>query len=318
MNPLVRMILVRLANGVMTLVAISLIIFFAIELLPGDVAEEILGQDATEETIEALRRELGLDRPAFERYLSWLFGAVQGEFGTSLASNREISELIGVRLGNSVFLAVLSASISIPVALALGILTALYRNSVFDRVVNILTLMAVSLPSFFAAYVFILLFSVQLGLFPSIANVGTDDAFWTRIEKAFLPALTLTIVVIAYTMRMTRAAITSLLNNAYIEMAHLKGIRKARIIVVHALPNALSPIINVIAINLAYLVVGVVIVEVIFAYQGLGQLLVDAVGVRDVPVVQTTCLIFATVYLALNLLADIFSILSNPRLLHPK
>ncbi len=312
------MVAQRLALGLLTLFVVSLIIFLAVELLPGDLAEAILGQAATAETVEALRRELGLDLPVYTRYFDWLFGMLQGDMGRSLASQREISELIGWRLRNTLSLAVLAAIISVPLAVTLGILAALYRNSIFDRAINVITLSSISFPEFFIAYILILFLAVQLGIFPSISNVSDDLGFWDSVYRSLLPALTLTLVVVAHMMRMTRAAIINLMASAYIEMANLKGLRRSRIIVKHALPNALAPIINVVVINLAYLVVGVVIVEVVFVYPGLGQLLVDSVSSRDFPVVQASSMIFAATYIVLNLTADVLSIMTNPRLMHPR
>ena len=245
-------------------------------------------------------------------------GIAQGDFGTSLANQLEISELIGKRLQNTLFLASLAALIAVPLSLVLGVLAALYRNSFYDRAVNAVTLSSISVPEFFFAYVLIIILAVNLGWFPSLSNVSPDMPFWDRAYKSFLPALTLTLVVVAHMMRMTRAAIINLLASPYIEMANLKGVRKIRVIVHHALPNAWAPIINVIVFNLAYLVVGVVVVEVVFVYPGLGQLMVDSVQVRDIPVVQACSLIFAATYILLNLTADILAILTNPRLLHPK
>ncbi len=315
---LIKMVVQRLALGVVTLTVVSLIIFLGVELLPGDLAQAILGQAATEETVAAFRRELGLDLPPHVRYLEWLGGIFQGDMGKSLANQREISELIGGRLLNTLFLALLAAAISVPLALTLGILAALYRNSIFDRTVNVMTLSSISFPEFFVAYILILLLSINAGMFPSISNVSADLPFWDRVYRSFLPALTLTLVVVAHMMRMTRASIINLLASPYIEMANLKGIKRGRIITHHALPNALSPIINIVVLNLAYLVVGVVIVEVVFVYPGLGQLLVDSVQKRDIPVVQAASLIFAATYVLLNLTADVLSIISNPRLLHPR
>lgn len=315
---LIKMVIQRLALGVVTLIVVSLIIFLGVELLPGDLAQAILGQAATEETVAAFRRDLGLDLPPHVRYLEWLGGIFQGDMGTSLANKREISELIGGRLLNTLFLALMAATIAVPLALSLGILAALYRNSIFDRSINVVTLSFISFPEFFVAYILILLLSINAGLFPSISNVSADLPFWDRVYRSFLPALTLTLVVIAHMMRMTRASIINLLASPYIEMANLKGIKRGRIITYHALPNALSPIINIVVLNLAYLVVGVVIVEVVFVYPGLGQLLVDSVQKRDIPVVQAASLIFAATYVLLNLTADVLSIISNPRLLHPR
>lgn len=312
------MVAQRFTLGLLTLFAVSLIIFLGVELLPGDIAQALLGQGATEETVAAFRRELGLNLPPHERYIAWLGGILQGDLGQSLANKREIAELIGVRLENTLFLAFISAIISIPLALGLGILAALYRNSLYDRAVNVFTLSSISFPEFFVSYILILVMAVHLGWFPSISNIGQELGLWERVYRTVLPALTLTLVVVAHMMRMTRAAIINLLASPYIEMANLKGISRWRIIVKHALPNALAPIINVVVINLAYLVVGVVIVEVVFVYPGLGQLLIDAVRARDLPVVQATGLIFAAAYILLNLTADVLSIMTNPRLLHPR
>lgn len=318
MGPIARMVAQRLALGLLTLFVVSLIIFMAVELLPGDLTEAVLGNMATPETVAAFRRELGLDQPPHIRYLAWLGDILQGDFGNSLASGRDIAGLIGPRLGNTLFLAAIAAVIAVPLAITLGVLAALWRNSVFDRTINVVTLSSISFPEFFIAYVLIILFAINLQWFPPISNINPDTPFWERVYKCLLPAFTLTLVITAHMMRMTRAAIINLLASPYIEMARLKGLSPRRVIVRHALPNALSPIINVVAINLAYLVVGVVVVEVVFVYPGLGQLMVDAVGKRDITVVQASSLIFALTYILLNLLADVLSIMSNPRLLHPR
>ena len=315
---LLRVVAQRFALGLLTLFIVSLVIASIVELLPGDITQAILGQSATPETVEAFRRELGIDRPVHERYIEWLRGMVTGDMGKSLANKREISELVGTRLSNTLFLGGFAAAIAVPLSLILGLLAALYRNSIFDRGINLFTLTSISFPEFFVAYILILLFAVKTGWFPGISNVSKDLPLGDKLFRTLLPAATLTLVVVAHMMRMTRAAIINLLSSDYIEMAHLKGIRPMRVIFYHALPNAWGPIVNVIALNLAYLVVGVVIVEVVFVYPGLGQLLVDSVSKRDVPVVQACSMIFAGVYILLNLLADIVSIVTNPRLLHPR
>ena len=212
----------------------------------------------------------------------------------------------------------MAAIISVPLALTLGITAALYRNSVYDRTVNAVTLTTISFPEFFLAYLLILFFASLWPVFPSLANVNAETELGERIYKCILPALTLTLVIVAHMMRMTRAALINLLASPYIEMSQLKGISKAKVILRHALPNAWAPIATVIAFNLAYLVVGVVVVEVVFVYPGIGQLMVDAVTTRDIPVVQACALIFATTYILLNLTADIIGIVTNPRLLHPR
>ena len=309
------MILTRIAIGIGLLFIVSVVIFGATELLPGDLATQLLGQSATPETVAALREQLGLNDPAAMRYWNWLTGALSGDFGVSLANNRPISELISARLGNTLFLALYAAALAVPISLILGVLAALWRNTVFDRVANAGALSAISFPEFFVAYILIL-WLAQTGLFPSMVRINPTTTFVDRIYMSFLPALTLTLVVTAHMMRMTRAAIINLMASLYIEMARLKGMSPLRIVLRHALPNALAPIINVIALNLAYLITGVVVVEVVFVYPGLGQLMVDSVSNRDIAVVQAVALIFAAAYVALNLLADVLSTITNPRLMH--
>lgn len=332
MASILRIIAQRLALGVLTLFVVSIVIFAAVNLLPGDFAQAILGQGATPEAVAAIREDLGLDKPPITRYFEWLGGAIQGDLGNSFAQANfasfagsdtgsglgSVASQIAPRFANTMFLAGVTAMIAVPFAIILGLLAALYRNSLFDRAANIFTLSSISSPEFFLAYVLILFLAVLNPILPSLSNIYAEMAFSERLEKTLLPALTLTLVVTAHMMRMTRAAIINLLASPYIEMARLKGMSPARVIVTHALPNALAPIINVIALNLAYLITGVVVVEVVFVYPGIGQLFVDSVKIRDIPVVQACCLIFASAYILLNLTADILSIISNPRLRHPK
>lgn len=331
MGSVARIILHRLVLGLLTLLVVSIVIFTAVNLLPGDFAQAILGQGATPEAVESIRKDLGLDKSPIIRYFEWLAGAVQGDMGSSFAqanfasfvgtdagTSVTVMEQIAPRFRNTMFLASVTAAIAVPISLFLGVLAALYRNSVFDRAANIVTLTSVSSPEFFLAYILILFLAVLNPILPSLSNIFDGMPFSERLERSLLPALTLTLVVSAQMMRMTRAAIINLLASPYIEMARLKGISPMRVIVRHALPNALAPIITVIALNLAYLITGVVVIEVVFVYPGIGQLFVDSVKIRDIPVVQACCLIFAAAYILLNLMADILSILSNPRLRHPK
>lgn len=327
MNAIVATVLKRLGLGVLTLFVVSAIISLAIELLPGDFAKAILGQAATPETVAAFQRQIGLDRTPIERYVEWIGGVVQGDFGQSFAGagslgghQRMVADLIAPRLANTLFLAGVTALVAVPLSLVLGMLAALYRNGVFDRTVNLVTLTSISAPEFFAAYILILFLAspAYLQLFPSLSNVHADTPFWERLYRIALPSLTLVLVIVAHMMRMTRAAIINLLASPYIEMARLKGLTPRRVIYRHALPNAWAPIATVIALNLAYLIVGVVVVEVVFVYPGIGQLMVDAVSKRDLPVVQGCALIFAGTYILLNLFADIVAIVTNPRLLHPR
>ncbi|MCZ4354490.1 ABC transporter permease [Roseovarius aestuarii] len=318
MDRLPTMIFKRLAFGVLTLVIISLIVFWGVEALPGDLAQTILGQAATEENTAALRAKLGLDQPAYVRYLDWLENVLTGNLGESLASGRPISELLSARLGNTFFLAGVSAVLAVPLALFLGVVSVLYRDRWVDKFISISTLSAISFPEFFIAYILILWFSVEYQIFPSFSRISPDMTLWSKLNAVALPALTLTLISVAHMMRLTRAAILNVISAPYIEMALLKGLSPWRIVVRHALPNALSPVINVIVMNLAFMIVGSVVIEVVFVYPGLGQLLVDAVSNRDVPVVQASVLIFASAYVSLNLLADVLSIVTNPKLRNPK
>ena len=318
MKSILKLVAMRLGLGLVGLLIVSFGIFFAVEALPGDAAEAILGQSAEPETVAALRKEMNLDRPALVRYGDWLIHVLQGDLGRSVASGRDISDLIGPRFSNTLFLAVTAAVISVPVALVLGMAAALWRYSPFDRAVTVGTLTSVALPEFFIGYVLIFVFSVKLAVFPSLSSIAPDMGVGERLLRTVLPAFSLVMVVVAHMMRMTRAAIINLLAQPYIEMARLKGMSNARVIFRHALPNAVAPIVTVVALNLAYLITGVVVVEVVFVYPGLGQLLVDSVASRDLPVVQASCLIFAAAYILLNLTADVVAIVSNPRLLHPR
>lgn len=326
MHPVLTTIIQRLGLGLLILFVVTVIIFSSIEFLPGDFGEAVLGQAALPETVEAFRRELGLDRPPVERYFMWAGNVLTGDLGNSFSGrnasgvdrSRDVWNLIQPRLANTLFLASMAALVAVPLSLALGITAALYRNSIYDRVVNATTLTTISFPEFFVGYILILIFATYFKVFPSLANISDSTPLLEKIYRSTLPALALTLVIVAHMMRMTRAAIINLLASPYIEMAQLKGASKAKVILHHALPNAWAPIVNVIAFNLAYLVVGVVVVEVVFVYPGLGQLMVDAVSSRDIPVVQACALIFAGTYILLNLFADVISIVTNPRLLHPR
>ncbi len=314
MNPLFSMVVKRCVGSLATIFVVSLIIFTGVELLPGDTAEAVLGQTATPESVAAFRHELKLDLPPHIRYLSWLGDFVRGDLGNSLSNGRPVADLIGWRFQNTLLLALTTAVVTVPMAILLGMVAAFYRNTFFDKLISTVTLSFISFPEFFVAYILILFLSVQMSIFPSLAVIRPEMGMVDRLAALALPVMTLGCVVTAHMMRQTRAAIINVLASAYIEMAHIKGIKRLRVIIHHAFPNALSPVINVVALNLAYLVVGVVIVEVVFVYPGLGQLLVDSVAKRDLPLVQAAGLIFSVVYILLNLLADILSILSNPRL----
>ncbi|MBD3680205.1 MAG: ABC transporter permease [Rhodobacteraceae bacterium] len=318
MGDIARLVAKRLGLGLLTLLVVSVLIFFAVELLPGDIAQAVLGQGATEENVAALRERMGLNKPAPVRYFEWLGGAVTGDFGVSLISGEKVTTAITGRFVNTLFLATYAAVIAVPLAIILGVIVALLRNTIFDRVANVMTLTSISSPEFFLGYILILFLAVKNPYFPALASLSEGMSFGEILHRTFLPALTLVLVVTAHMMRMTRAAIINLLASPYIEMARLKGTPPWKVIVKHALPNAWAPIINVVALNIAYLITGVVLVEVVFVYPGIGQLLVDAVSKRDFPIVQACCLIFAATFILLNLAADVGAILTNPRLRHPK
>jgi peptide/nickel transport system permease protein len=315
---MLRIILTRLALGLVTLVAVSILIFAATEVLPGDVASAVLGQGATPETLAVYRKELGLDRPATTRYIEWFYGAVRGDLGVSMTNKRAIAEELAPRFMNTMFLALFAAAIAVPLSVGFGILSAINEGKLIDRAANVISLMTISVPEFFIAYVLILVFAVNLDWLPSLATVYPDMSIPERLFVTALPAITLTMLVAAHMLRMTRASVLSIMSQPYIEMAFLKGLSRTRIIIRHALPNAAAPIIAVVALNLAYLIVGVVVIEVVFVYPGVGQLMVDAVSKRDLPVVQACGLIFAGAFVLLNTAADILAILVNPRLRKPR
>ncbi len=314
---MLKFILIRLALGLLSLVAVSLLIFAATEILPGDVASAVLGQGATPETLAAYRLELGLDRPAYVRYFEWFTGAIQGDFGVAMTNKREILPELMKKFKNTLFLAGVAALIAVPISVGLGIIAAINEGKWQDRWSNIVSLATISVPEFFIAYLLILVFAVKLRWFPSLATVFDGMGLGEKLYKIALPALTLTMLVAAHMLRMTRSSVLSIMSQPYIEMAFLKGMPRSRVILKHALPNAAAPIISVIALNLAYLIVGVVVIEVVFVYPGVGQYMVDGVTKRDLPVVQACGLLFAATFIILNTVADILAIIANPRLRKP-
>jgi peptide/nickel transport system permease protein len=315
---MLRLIVNRLLLGLLTLFAVSVLIFVCTEILPGDVASAVLGQGATPEALVIFRKELGLDVPAYLRYWNWFVGALQGDLGVAMTNKRVIVDEVMPRLGNTLFLAAYAALIAIPLAVGLGIYSAINEGRISDRLSNIVTLIAISLPEFFIAYLLIILMAVNVDWFPSLSTVSPGMPIAERIYQSTLPAITLTLLVAAHMLRMTRSSVLAVMSTPYVEMAFLKGARRQRVITRHALPNAAAPIITVVALNLAYLVVGVVVIEAVFVYPGLGQLMVDAVSKRDVPVIQACGLVFAMVFVLLNTLADVLVILVNPRLRHKR
>ncbi|AMK23857.1 ABC transporter permease [Sphingobium sp. SJ10-10] len=304
----------RFASSLLTLLLVSLVVFTIAQLLPGDAAQEALGQSATAEQVAALRHDMGLDRPAHERYVSWLSGMVSGDPGQSLVANLPVSEVISSRLPNSLLLAALSALVAVPVALSIGIGSAMNRGGKLDRALNISTLSMVAVPEFLVATLAVLIFSVKLRWLPSIALVADDMSWGDYLRGAAMPILALSIVVIAQMARMTRAAVIDQMDRPYVEMAVLKGVAPVRVVLRHIMPNAVAPIVNAMALSLSYLLGGAIIVETIFNYPGLASLMVNAVTSRDMPLLQACAMIFCAAYLILMLIADVTAILANPRL----
>ena len=318
MHPILILVSQRVALGLLLLLAASVLIFAGTMILPGDVAQSILGQSATPEALANLRAELGLNDPPVTRYFNWLFGVLQGDLGTALTNGQDIASSLGRRLGNTMFLAFWAAVIAVPLAIFLGLLAVRYRNRWPDKLISGVTLASISIPEFLIGYLLVYFVAVKLGWFSSVSMINDSMSLGEKLSDIALPVGVLVLVVLAHMMRMTRAAILNVMQSAYIETAELKGLSGFNVIFRHAFPNAIAPIVNVVMLNLAYLVVGVVVVEVVFVYPGMGQYLVDHVSKRDVPVVQACGLVFAAVYIGLNMVADIVAILSNPRLRHPK
>ncbi|MPW20691.1 ABC transporter permease subunit [Paraburkholderia sp. CNPSo 3157] len=309
-----RLVAARLGLALFTLWIVSMVVFGITGLLPGDAAQQALGQAATPEQVAALRHQFGLDQPAITRYVQWLAHVGTGNFGTSLSNNLPVSELISTRLPNSLVLAGLTALVSVPLALVIGILSAMYRGSLLDRVLNVLTLSTVAVPEFLVATIAVLIFAVKLRWLPALSYLSDVSSFGALVRTYAMPVMTLCCVIVAQMARMTRAAVLDQLNASYVEMAVLKGASPMRVVLRHVLPNTIGPIANAVALSLSYLFGGVVIVESIFNYPGLASLMVDAVTNRDMPLVQGCVMVFCAAYLALVLIADLCQIVSNPRL----
>ncbi len=304
----------RLFVAIITLLIVAFTVFFATEMLPGDVAQILLGQSATPEAVAGLRTAMHLDDPAILRFLRWLGGLFVGDLGKSYANNMAIVDLIGGRLANTMKLAAVTALFSIPIALTLGITAAIMRGTIYDRIVTTITITVISVPEFMVATSAVLIFAVYLKWLPALAFANEVQSFGELLRVFAMPVITLSFVISAQMIRMTRAAVIETLDTPYVEMALLKGASRSRMVVRHALPNALGPIVNAVALSVSYLLGGVIIVETIFNYPGIAKLMVDAVSTRDLPLIQTCALIFCLGYLILITIADIIAIVSNPRL----
>ncbi|OEC97127.1 ABC transporter permease [Rhizobium sp. YK2] len=308
------LILNRLFIALITLLIVSFAVFFATSMLPGDTASILLGQAATPEAVAGLRKAMHLDEPAILRFLEWLLGLLKGDLGTSYANNMPVAELIGRRLLATLELAAITTLVSVPLALLLGITSAMLRGSYYDRIVTIISIGVISVPEFMVATLAVLLFAVYLRWLPALSSISEAHTVFDLVKIYAMPVITLTFVISAQMIRMTRAALIETLKTPYVEMALLKGASRGRMVFRHALPNALGPIVNAVALSLSYLVGGVIIVETIFNYPGIAKLMVDAVATRDLPLIQSCAMIFCLGYLMLITMADIVAILSNPRL----
>jgi peptide/nickel transport system permease protein len=309
-----RLLLQRFSLALLTLLMVSVVVFAITNLLPGDAAEESLGQAATPQAVAALRAQFGLDQPAPQRYVHWLVNMAGGDAGTSLVSGKPVGDLIADRLPSSLVLAGVTAAVSVPVALALGILSAMLRGSLFDRAVNIGAVALVSVPEFLVATLAVLLFAVKLRWLSALSHTADIASFGEFVRAYAMPVFTLCCVIVAQMARMTRAALLDQLDAPYVEMARLKGAGPVRAVLVHALPNTVGPIANAVALSLSYLLGGVLIVETVFNYPGIANLMIDAVTTRDIPLVQACAMIFCSAYLLLVMLADTCAIVANPRL----
>jgi peptide/nickel transport system permease protein len=313
---LIKLLVQRIGLALLSLLAVSAVVFAITGVLPGDAAQEQLGQEVTPEALAALRAQVGLDVPAPQRYLRWLGGLLRADLGISSATQLPVAELIASRLPNSLLLAAVTALFSVPIALTLGIAAAVWRGSWFDRGASTGAVAVVSVPEFLVATLAVLVFAVQLRWLPALSYLSSVDSLGQLLRAFAMPVLTLTCVIVAQMMRMTRAAVIDQLEAPYIEMVRLKGASPLRTVLAHALPNAVGPIANAVALSLSYLLGGVIIVETIFNYPGIAKLMVDGVAQRDIPLVQACAMLFCAGYLILVTTADLCGIVANPRLRH--
>lgn len=305
----------RLGLGLVTLVLVSLLVFGTTQALPGDAAQAMLGREATPERLAALRERLHLTAPLWQQYAFWISGILHGDLGQSLATEQPVWTLLRARIGNSAFLVLLSASIAIVSSVVIGVIGAVRRDRVVDHVLSMTCLVLAALPDFVIGIGLVMLFATQVfQVLPAVTMLDDDLPVWQQASQVILPAVTLDLAVVPYMARIMRASMIEVLESEYVQMARLKGMPPARVILRHALPNAMVPFVQVTALQLAWLAGGVVVVEFVFRYPGIGQALIDAVANRDLPVVQTLALLIGAVYVLLNTLADIATILLTPRL----
>jgi peptide/nickel transport system permease protein len=311
---ILRIIAQRLALAAVTLLVVSALVFLFTSVLPGDIAERVLGRESSAEQREIFRENLNLDDPVWKRYGVWIADVARGDLGRSLVNNEPVTATIGTSAENTLFLSVFAFLLYVPVTLVLATLAALFRGKLPDTLISVATLIGLSIPEFVLGTLLIYVFAVQLSVVPALSIVNPGDDLFTRLNATVLPAVTLMVAMAVYAIRMLRDNLIDVLDSEYVRMATLKGVPRWRVVVRHALPNAVGPALNVTALNLTYLIGGIVVVESVFSYPGLGKMLVDSIFVRDVPVVEATALLASAVYILANLVADVLAMLLNPRL----
>jgi peptide/nickel transport system permease protein len=311
---IIRLLISRILLSVLTLLLVSVLIFLILEALPGDVATRILGRDATAKALEVLRSQLHLDQPALVRYFHWLGDLLQGNLGVSLATGRPIADVLGPRISNTLLLSLLAFAIYLVLATVPAIIQATHRGGMVDNSISVVTLLLLSLPDFLLATILLFVFAVAVPILPALATISDTSSWQDTLRAMILPAVTLAIIMSVYAIRVLRDSLIEVLRSDYVRLAELKGLRPYAVLLRHALPNAIVPALNVTALNLGFLIGGVVIVERVFSYPGFGTLLIDALQLRDIPLIKATVMISAAVYIAANLIADICAILLQPRL----
>jgi peptide/nickel transport system permease protein len=311
---MLSMLLRRLSLGLITVILVSIIIFTGVEFLPGDACTAFLEREAQGKLLENCRRDLNLNRPAIDRYIDWASSAMVGDLGLSVNGQQSIAELVGNRMNNSLLLAFCALLVGVPLAIFFGVITALWRDKPIDLFFSTAAIFAMTIPEFVSSTVLILVFSVWLGWLPGIVLTSANASAAEFFPEIILPVIVVAMVMTAHILRMVRTSVIDVLASDYVRMATLKGVPYWQIVFHHVLPNALLPAINVVALTIAWLLGGVVVIEVVFNYPGLGRMMIDSISDRDLPVVQAIALILATVYVSINLTADLLTMIANPRL----
>ena len=308
------LILKRIGLGLITLFIVSLITFVGVEVLPGDACTTYLEREAYGPALDACIKRLGLDIPSYQRYLDWAANVVRGDFGYSLSGEMPINEVLGPRVKNSLVLASVSILIGIPLAIVLGIITALWRDKLPDIIISTITIFSMTIPEFISATLLILIVAIWLGWLPGIVIIPSDATLYELLSNIILPVVAISMIMTAHMARMVRSSVIQVMASDYVQMAILKGVPYWKMVFRHVLPNALLPAINVVALTIAWLLGGVVVTEVVFNYPGLGRLVIESISNRDLPVVQALAIILASIYVGINLIADLMTLMLNPRL----